>query len=434
MKDIKVSVIVPVYNAGVYLKECLDTLVVQTLPECEFICINDGSTDNSLSILEQYQVDFSRFRIINQENRGYGAAVNRGINEARGEYIGIVEPDDFIDKEMYEYLYKVAWEERADIVGSDCTWFYDEGGIRLFEKHSVFGDKSLYGRILNSSDDLQASKANIINPACLFRKAFLNKAGIRHNETPGAAFQDRGFCFLSLIQAKRFVVVPRSFYYYRHDNPESSIAGKNDISKVIYEYGFILNQILCMPIMYRKFIPIHFFREYGSCRYALSRCGQEYASETIYSICNEFRKLREAEMLDLSEFSPDMQCQLTFIMDSPQDAIASYLGMKQELQSKLRDFDEFIIYGAGVVGKRILEEVNNCELQSKLIGFAITNPPKQHKYNGVEIKEVKEYMDRRNTIGVVVGVTRAYRDEILRIIDVCGFKHAILLDSLRADI
>lgn len=105
---VKVSVVVPVYNASAYLAQCMDSLVRQTLSDIEVICINDGSTDDSSEILKKYAAEDGRFRVISQENRGVSAARNRGMAEAQGKYIGFVDADDWISPDFYEKLYQAA--------------------------------------------------------------------------------------------------------------------------------------------------------------------------------------------------------------------------------------------------------------------------------------------------------------------------------------
>ena len=126
MKDSKpiISVIVPVYNVEKYLRECLESLICQTLEDIEIICINDGSTDSSLAILEEFAAKDARIKIINKENSGYGASMNAGLNAAAGEYIGIIESDDFADKKMFEDLYNLALKNDADIVKSDFYYHF----------------------------------------------------------------------------------------------------------------------------------------------------------------------------------------------------------------------------------------------------------------------------------------------------------------------
>ncbi len=113
----KVSVIIPVYNVENYLEKCLDSLVNQTLKEIEIIVVNDGSSDNSQKIIDKYVKKYPNQVIsINQENGGQGAARNTGISYASGEYIGYVDSDDYVEKNMYEEMYNKAKSENADIV------------------------------------------------------------------------------------------------------------------------------------------------------------------------------------------------------------------------------------------------------------------------------------------------------------------------------
>ena len=112
----KISVLVPIYNVEKYLPECLDSLISQTLKDIEIICINDGSTDSSLQIIKRYAKKDSRIIVINKKNSGYGDSMNQGLAKATGEYIAIVESDDYIDEDAWENLYKLAKKHNADIV------------------------------------------------------------------------------------------------------------------------------------------------------------------------------------------------------------------------------------------------------------------------------------------------------------------------------
>lgn len=111
-----ISVIIPVYNVEMHLKKCLDSVLGQTLNDIEVIAINDGSTDNSLNILQQYSSKDARLKVINQPNQGVSAARNRGMKYAKGEYLGFIDSDDYIELKMYEELYKYAKKYGCDIV------------------------------------------------------------------------------------------------------------------------------------------------------------------------------------------------------------------------------------------------------------------------------------------------------------------------------
>lgn len=114
----KISIIIPVYNAAQYLKECLESVLTQTIKEIEVICINDGSTDDSLEILNQFQQRDSRILIVDQKNHGVSAARNAGLKIATGKYLGFVDADDTIEKEYFEILFSAAEENRCEIIYS----------------------------------------------------------------------------------------------------------------------------------------------------------------------------------------------------------------------------------------------------------------------------------------------------------------------------
>ncbi|MGF0069697.1 glycosyltransferase family 2 protein [Candidatus Spyradosoma sp. SGI.093] len=123
-----VSVIVPVYNAEKYLRECLDSVIDQSLREIEIICVDDGSTDASPAVLAEYAARDSRVRVITQENAGVGPARNAGIRAARGEFVAFIDPDDLLpDESAYEALYLWAKEKRVRVCGGGVCSLANDG-------------------------------------------------------------------------------------------------------------------------------------------------------------------------------------------------------------------------------------------------------------------------------------------------------------------
>lgn len=104
-ENIKVSILVPCYNSEKYIDKCINSILHQTLDDVEIICINDGSTDNTLKVLQNFEKNNPKIRVVDKKNSGYGASLNLGFSISKGEYIGIVESDDFIENNMYELLY-----------------------------------------------------------------------------------------------------------------------------------------------------------------------------------------------------------------------------------------------------------------------------------------------------------------------------------------
>ena len=125
-KQIKVSIIVPIYKVEKYLVQCIDSIINQTLKDIEIILVDEGDKDACRYIIGHYEQTDNRVVAIHKKNGGYGASVNNGIDIARGEYIGIVESDDFIKAEMFEELYKYAHKLNADVVKSPYYEYYEK--------------------------------------------------------------------------------------------------------------------------------------------------------------------------------------------------------------------------------------------------------------------------------------------------------------------
>ncbi len=205
-----ISVVVPVYQVEQYLRQCLDSILAQTLTDIEAILVDDGSPDNCPAIIDEYAASDSRVVAIHQKNGGYGKALNRGFAAATGEYTGIIESDDWIKPEMYETLYDKAVRYDADV--AKC-WFYNYDSHASETKLKPFGGEKYFSAIRNAPHGafsiLDYPVLLTIHPsiwAALYRTSFIQ--GVKAIETPFASYQDFPFMLESLCRAKRIVVVP----------------------------------------------------------------------------------------------------------------------------------------------------------------------------------------------------------------------------------
>ena len=221
----KLSIIMPSLNVHLYIKDCLESVIHQTLHDLEILCIDAGSTDGTWEILEKYAGKDNRIRLIRSPQKSYGYQMNLGIRESTGEYIGIVETDDFILPEMYQELYTYAKKNDAEFVKSDFNVFTTlPNGERLYLKYSLKKYSSaMYYTVFTSEDYFNdKNTVDIFAWNGIYRKSFLVKNHIQFQETPGAAFQDCGFRYQIALNVKRGFFLDRSFYCYRRDNTNSS--------------------------------------------------------------------------------------------------------------------------------------------------------------------------------------------------------------------
>lgn len=219
----KITVIVPVYNTGKYLEQCLESVLMQTYYNIQILCINDGSTDNSKDILQRFAEKDSRLQIINQDNRGYGAAVNKGLDLADGEYINIVESDDFLDPVTIESLYRFAKGfERAEIIKFAYWDYFDlaDGTHKISPSCSSVVETHLYPFQISQYPELLIYHPSIWS--CLYRHDFIRDNNLRFVEAPDAGWSDNPFFFASMLLAKNIIWSNEKHYYYRRTNPACS--------------------------------------------------------------------------------------------------------------------------------------------------------------------------------------------------------------------
>lgn len=288
---VKVSVIIPVYNAERYLEECLDSITGQTLPDIEIICVNDGSTDRSSGILHRYSGRDGRILLIERENRGYGYTMNEGIARASGEYIGIMEADDYAALNMYEELYQKASEHDLDFVKADFYRFKRaEGGSMELAYNHLSPDPSDYNKIFCPGENPEALRYIMNTWSGIYKRSFLEKYQIRHNETPGASFQDNGFWFQTFINGRRGMIVDRPYYRNRRDNPDSSVKDKGKVYCINAEYDYIRRILLKDPALWERFRHMYWFKKYHNYMGTLWRIDEKYRKEYLLRFSEELKR------------------------------------------------------------------------------------------------------------------------------------------------
>lgn len=219
IESIKVSVIVPVYNVAPYLRQCMDSIVGQTLREIEIICIDDGSTDDSPAILREYAALDARVTILPQENQGVSAARNHGLSVAQGEYVIFWDSDDWFELDALELLYSIASERRADMVICNAQDFDNSTGLDLghnyirkpYPETDVFCARDCPDRIFDISGMNSWNR--------LVRRQLLLENDIRYPALP--LIEDSVVTMLELLLAERITLCTKRLIHYRVNRPGS---------------------------------------------------------------------------------------------------------------------------------------------------------------------------------------------------------------------
>lgn len=355
--NVKVSVILPSLNVADYIEECLDSVIGQTLQEIEMICVDAGSSDGTLKILERYSAKDRRIRIIHSDKKSYGYQMNLGIHLAKGEYLGIVETDDYIEPDMYEELYRAAAENDLDFV---------KAGFEVFVTPSE-GERYLLNCPMPDCDQMISSEYFLHRELSndiyiwngIYRRSFLEKYHVRLNESPGAAFQDCGFRYLVDMNLRRGMFLNRSFYRYRRDNVGSSTYNPNCVKYNLAECRYIRRRMEEDQMTDRKkrsFIA----RETVMMAlepYMTLRACCEPDQGTIEAL-NDFRRIirkdREDGLLRQEDMLPKHWIEMRLFTENP-EAFEAYLAVSSEARyelyrkfiQKMSEKEQIVIFGAG---------------------------------------------------------------------------------------
>lgn len=416
----KVSVILPIYNVSCYLRECLDSIINQTLRELEIICVDDGSTDDSLHILQEYAKKDSRIVILTGPNGGYGKAMNRGLDRATAEYVGIVEPDDYVAQDMFESLYKIASVNALDFVKSDFYRFSrTESGEENLQYVAIDrAARKRYGQLLNPSEEPDCIRFTLNTWTGIYRRDFLETWHIRHNETPGASFQDNGFFFQTFIYAKRAMIVDHAYYRNRRDNPNSSVKSKAKVYCMNIEYDFIRDILMRDPAIWNRFKYMYWWKKYFNYMFTLDRIDDCFKEEYKQRMRREFRRAMQKGELCRSVFTElEWQKIKNLIHNANEEAIlpipdewvrifAPFVPrfIKKWILDALSQNDPF--YSRSRVISKRDAELKIREIRASVpfkLGFCLTLPPRICVHLAAQIRR----------FGLRKGISRTRKAEIL---------------------
>lgn len=284
----KISIIVPIYNVENYLKNCIDSILNQTFKDFELILVNDGSTDTSLDICEDYKYIDNRIKIVNKKNGGISSARNAGLNVARGEYIGFVDSDDYIHPQMYEILYNEIIKNKADISMCDFKKVY-EFDRKLLESSFISCDEI---EILNNEEALfELGEKNGVTYVVAWNKLYKRELFKDIKFKEGIIHEDEYIIHRLLYQVNKLVYIKEKLYFYLQR--EGSIMDKKldiDVVDALLAYSdrikfFDEKNLEDLKIRWQELYLYKFFTEYPI-------LDKEYHNhKRLLILRNDFKKL-----------------------------------------------------------------------------------------------------------------------------------------------
>lgn len=311
----KVSVIMPSLNVAEYIRKCMDSVVNQTLHEIEIICVDAGSTDGTYEILQEYAGKDSRIHLIKSDKKSYGYQMNLGLDMAKGEYIGIVETDDFTLLDMFETLYREAIANQADMVKSNYYWYTTKPEVRRQPFENLKDRK--YNTIFRPLEYLEMFVTTPAIWSGIYKRSMLTENQIRFNETQGASFQDTSFHFMVCAVSERCYLIDKYFLCYRRDNEGSSVNAKGKVFCICDEMHYFEQFLTEHPQIESVLKPYYMALKYEKYQWNYARVAPQYQWEFLYQFYDEFQKAQKEALLEENCFNETVWGDLQSLLENP---------------------------------------------------------------------------------------------------------------------
>ncbi|EGA8567316.1 glycosyltransferase, partial [Campylobacter jejuni] len=272
-----------------------------------------------------------RLRVIISDKKSYGYQMNLGIKEAKGEYLGIVESDDYIKTNMYERLYEIAKKNDCEVVKGD--FYILESNKGKYSKITPID--FLYNQIISFKTHPNIFNFQSINPIGIYRLDLLRTNQIKLNETPGASYQDNGLWFQIFALAKSIYFINEAFYMLRRDNPNSSVKSKEKVYCACEEYDFIRDFLKKHPDLEKTLAPICALHRFGNYMFTLERIDERYKLDFLKRFSQDFRKILKDKELDENLFGNINMQRINKIIENPVIYYYFSRGARARLQNQL---------------------------------------------------------------------------------------------------
>lgn len=414
----KVTIIIPILNVRPYIKECLNSVVNQTLSDIEIFCVDAGSTDGTLEIEKEYAARDSRITILDDFARSTGYAKNLGIRRAKSPYIAIVESDDYIAPDMMEKLYQTAVKYDVDMVKANYRSFLGEGDSRLFVDKLVSLNRDDYEKVMDPRLDNRFFGWDMYTWTGLYKKEFLEKHHILHHESKGAAFQDVGFWFQTFCYAGSVYLMKDYFYCYRRDNPNASVKNPNRTFVMCDEYQFVKDVLSGDGQTWERVKPAYYHEMFRSYFVTYERLSARLRPEFAKRFYEEIKEGFEAGAIQRELFDAYELEYLDVLLDSKEKFERKLAIQKESIEENQRVLFQkigkhlhCIIFSAGSHGSN-LQVMLKQNFQMDIRAFCDNDTGKQGKViNGVKVLSPWE-VERKFPDAVYLVANKKYSRQI----------------------
>lgn len=438
---IKVSVIVPVYNAGLYLKQCLDSLINQTLKDIEIICINDNSTDNSVKIIKEYKEKDFRIKLINNDsNLGAAASRNVGIQIAKGKYLSILDADDYFEPILLEHMYELCEKYNADLGIYDHERFDDSSRATFKSSLSLPLSRVFNKDVVNLKENSDYSFFSFsgIHWDKMFNKEFIYKYKIYFQNLKN--MNDFFFSQMALLMADKIVYAHKLgvMLHYRKNIPNQISSHIHDHGKCVWEVFMEMKVFLEKQGVFNKYSK-SFYSDFMwkllNTLNEIEKIDQKYLYEFVRE--NGLNQLgmddcREQNFLSVFLFNQYKYIKENSYKDSNMDQLFSLKFWDSQKSRELFQYLQYneykcALWGIGKLGKMFLNSYDYNEF--KLEGVIDINPVRQNKEIGHYY--VQDFKEIESKINAVMITNSAYGRDIVDYLK-NNSKHPIKLIDLEA--
>ncbi len=417
----KISVIIYVKNTENYIEQCIQSVLKQTEKDIEIIVVDGGSTDRTVAIIDKLKGHDARIKLFSKTG-GVGAQFNYGLEKSTGEYVAVVEADDFIPLDMLEKQYVIAKANDLDVIRAGYYYYLEIDGKSFCYPFMACAEPELRDRSLYNDDGKLFLDVGLNGFwSGLYRRSFLVKNEIHMSETEGASYQDIGFSFLTQLLAKKIWLMSECFYRYRIDNPNASVNSISGIKKHINEYVSLRNE-LTEKGLWTNYKLIYFRWMIASFEWYIVQFPNEDVTEWV----NEsyvFLREQIQDYEDLLILAPDeiKKCVKTLI--DGKEAFYKYIMEKCVINKRLNDYihkdfisdKNFVVFGTGNIGIAVLDFL---DIYGKNVMLIDNDAKKQNQHiNGHSVfppdKICKDNMDAT----YIVANTKYHEDMFRQLLD-----------------